>query len=88
MAEPYMTIAEINAKYPNSWVLIGNPTLTRYNEVRGGYVVFHAASREEYYRLIETWDDPTVKETASWYTGEVGKWTDEALSTDAEPGAA
>jgi hypothetical protein len=25
MAEQYMTMAEIEAKYPNEWVLIANP---------------------------------------------------------------
>jgi hypothetical protein len=45
MNEPYLTIAEINAKYPNQWVLLANPTLTRLHEVRGGHVLFHTADR-------------------------------------------
>jgi hypothetical protein len=70
MNEPYLTIAEINAKYPNQWVLLANPTLTRLHEVRGGHVLFHTADRLELYRWFEALpDDPAVREFASWYTG-------------------
>jgi hypothetical protein len=88
MAEPYLTLAEIKAKYPNEWVLIGNPTLTRYDEVRGGCVILHCTTRDEFYRLFEEWPgDPAIKHTASLYTGEV-RWVDEIVPTSAEPGAA
>jgi hypothetical protein len=89
MAEPYLTIAEINAKYPNSWVLIGNPTTRgRSLAATGGQVIFHCATRDEFYQRFEAWPgDPAIKHTASWYTGEVGgRW--EVLPADTEPGAA
>lgn len=70
MAEPYMTIAEIEARYPNEWVFIANPTLRRNGTgPTGGVVVVHSPDLSEYYRLIGEWDDPTIKRTASWYTG-------------------
>jgi hypothetical protein len=70
MAEPpYMTMAEIEAKYPDQWVLIANPKLTRYQEVIGGCVVLHSTDRTEFLRLVGQWDDPAVKHIASWYTG-------------------
>ena len=87
MYGPYLTIAEITAQYPDRWILIGNPTLTRYQEVRGGHVILHAAGRDEYYRLMSEWDDPAVKHLASWYTGEIGNGMDEILPPDAEPEA-
>jgi hypothetical protein len=69
MSEPYLTIAEIEAQYPNEWVLIANPKKDRSNRVVGGFVILHAPTRDEYYRLIEEWDDPDVKHTAALYTG-------------------
>ncbi len=69
MAEPYMTMAEIEAKYPNEWVLIANPKMSKFQWVVGGYVVVHSSNRAEFYRMVGEWDDPEVKHTASWYTG-------------------
>lgn len=69
MYGPYLTIAEINAKYPNEWVLLANPTKNRQG-VTGGYVILRALDRAEYYRLLDGWDDPEIKHLASWYTGE------------------
>jgi hypothetical protein len=69
MSEPYLTVAQITAKYPNAWVFLANPKLDRGNHVLGGHVVLHAPTRAEYYRLIDQWDDPDVKHTASLYTG-------------------
>jgi hypothetical protein len=83
MYGPYLTIAEINAKYPNEWVFLANPTATRYHEVTGGYVILHAADRAEYLRLVGEWDDPQIKHLASHYTGEIKGI--EILPADAEP---
>jgi len=41
MYGPYMTIAEITAKYPDEWVFLANPTTSRQG-VTGGYVILHA----------------------------------------------
>lgn len=46
MSEPYSTLAEIEAKYPAEWVLIDRPRLTKYQELRGGYVVCHDRNRD------------------------------------------
>ena len=70
MAEPYMTMAELEARYPNAWVFIINPTHRRkWGALTGGCVVFHCPDRAEFLRMIGEWEDPTVKHTASWYTG-------------------
>lgn len=69
MSEPYLTVAEIEAKYPNEWVLLANPKKDRSNRVVGGFVILHAPTRAEYYRLIDQWDDPDVKHIASHFTG-------------------
>ncbi len=85
MSRPYLTIAQIETKYPDEWVLIANPTLARYNQVRGGYVVLHSASRDEFDRLFEEWPgESAIKHLASWYTGASGgAW--EVLPPDAKP---
>ena len=47
MSVPYMTLAEIYAKYPNEWVVNDRPKKGWGGEVRGGYVVAHAADNDE-----------------------------------------
>ena len=70
MAEPYLTMAEIEARYPNEWVFLINPTHRRkWGALTGGCVVFHSPDRAEFLRMVGEWDDPSVKHTASWYTG-------------------
>ena len=92
MYGPYLTTAEINAKYPNEWVLLGNPTNRRQSlEPTGGVVVLHAATRDEFYRLFEEWPgDPAIRETASHYTGHIGWRYGTVIPDDGktEPGAA
>lgn len=70
MYGPYLTVAELKAKYPNSLLLLANPKSTRYHEPLGGHVVLHAPTREEFDRLCEAWDDPEVKHLANLWTGE------------------
>jgi hypothetical protein len=90
MAEPYMTMAEIEAKYPNEWVFIANTTTGRGSLApTGGIVVFHSPDRVEFVRMRGEWNgwgDPAYRHTASWYTGKdpVG----ELLPVEQEPGAA
>ncbi|QJW94337.1 hypothetical protein [Frigoriglobus tundricola] len=79
MYGPYLTIAEINAKYPNTLVLLGNPTRSRQGGT-GGHVILHATDRAEFYRLLDGWDDPDVKHLASWYTGAISTSTSSAVS--------
>ena len=87
MYGPYMTIAEITAKYPDEWVFLANPTTSRQG-VTGGYVILHAPDRAEFLRRIGEWDDPEVKHLASWYTGDPCEGLGEILPADTEPGAA
>ena len=87
MGEPYLTTAEIEAKYPNEWVLIANPTKRRRSqEVTGGHVILHSPDHAEFLRMVGEWDDPEIKHLASWYTGKFP--VDELLPADPEPGAA
>lgn len=68
MAEPYMTMAEIEAKYPNEWVFLANPTSRGKSlEVTGGCVVLHCTDRAEFIRRV--FDFPEVKDGALLFTG-------------------
>src|SRR4051794_9614569 len=53
MGGQYLTLAEIEAQYPNEWVLIDRPRTTKYQEVLGGYVVCHSKDREAITRAID-----------------------------------
>ena len=82
---PYMTMAEIKAKYPDEWVFLANPTADRNQEVTGGHIIVHSADPAEYRRLVEEYPEiPDVRHFASWYTGEP-KDDFEFLPLDAEP---
>jgi hypothetical protein len=52
MAEPYLTMAEIEAKYPNEWVLIDNPNTTKYQQVLGGHVIYHGPDKLALYDVM------------------------------------
>lgn len=53
MASEYLTIAEIDQKYPNEWVLLTEPKVNQKTcEVFGGRVVLHATTRAEFDRLL------------------------------------
>jgi hypothetical protein len=82
MYGPYLTIAEIKAKYPNALVLLANPTKNRQG-VTGGHVIFHAPDRAEFDRKCDAWDDPAVRHLAIHWTGEPERL--EILPPDAEP---
>jgi hypothetical protein len=86
MAE-YMTMPEIEAKYPNEWVFLANPTTKRGSLApTGGLVLLHCADRAEFYRRIEEWGgDPAVQHVASWYTGKITRGLWEGLATEADP---
>ena len=89
MYGPYLTIAEIKAKYPNALVMLGNPTTRgRSLEPTGGYVLFHAADRAEFNRKFEEWpDDPNIKHFATLYTGKVSWDPDVIFPSYRDPGA-
>jgi hypothetical protein len=60
-------MAEIEAKYPNQWVLLDKPETTKYQEVMGGYLVMHSTDRQEFTRLVFNY--PEVVDGAILYTG-------------------
>lgn len=67
MSEPYLTMTEIEAKYPNQWVLIDQVKIGRYQQVLGGVVAAHTANRDEMDRqMVEYPGNSTI---AVHYTG-------------------
>ena len=58
MGEQYLTMAEIEKRFPNEWVLIDRPKTTRYQEVLGGYVVYHGPDKLELYRKVDELPKP------------------------------
>jgi hypothetical protein len=69
MAEPYLTMAEIEAKYPNEWVLIDKLKKGRDGFAVGGVVVAHGVDREVVYRATEGL--PIPRDVAVFYTGPI-----------------
>ena len=45
-----MTRAEIEAQFPDEWVLIDEPLKDQYQHVQGGRVLCHSKDRDEVYR--------------------------------------
>jgi hypothetical protein len=83
MNEPYMTMAEIEAKYPNEWVLIDKPTSERDSlTVTGGTVVFHCHDRAEFIRRV--FDFPEVRDGAIQYIGRFPDPDDEVIPVEQE----
>jgi hypothetical protein len=54
----YLSLAEIEAKYPNEWVLIDRPKVGRDQSIAGGYVLAHDQSRDEVERVVESLPRP------------------------------
>jgi hypothetical protein len=52
MGERYVTLAEIEAAYPNQWVLIVKIRSDRYQNMLGAHVVAAGPDREELYRQL------------------------------------
>lgn len=69
MAGEYLSMAEIEAKYPNEWVLIDRPKVDRRQRLLGGVVVAHAVEREPVEDHIGSLPRPF--DIAVWYTGRV-----------------
>jgi hypothetical protein len=74
-----LTINQIKSKYPNQWILIGNPELSE-PEINGSIlskltqgIVLYASKdkRELAYKAKEL--KATVKKTACIYTGEISQ---------------
>lgn len=71
MTEPYLTLAEIERRYPNEWVLLDRVRSDRRHELLGGHVLFHSADRAEFDRLLASVPPGTgePRHFASVYTG-------------------
>lgn len=52
MTEQYLTIAEIEAKYPNQWVLVSHLKKGRDGFAVGGVVFMHTPDRAEFDRRL------------------------------------
>jgi hypothetical protein len=50
--DKFMTIAEIESRYQNEWILLENPETNEALEVLSGRVLFHSADREEFDRKM------------------------------------
>lgn len=73
MGSEYLTMAEIDARYPNEWVLIASPKFRRrwgelIGELLGGFVVLHSDVRDEFDRRLLEFTGNGM--TAVHYTGE------------------
>lgn len=64
-----LTIDEINRRYPDEFVLIGNPVTDESLEVLSGTVLYHGNDRQEMYRVAKAL--PAPKRIATHYTGEL-----------------
>ena len=67
MSAEYLTIAQIEAAYPNEWVLVSELTKGADGFALGGSVAGHDAQREAIHRLAM--DLPPRAEFAVFYAG-------------------
>ncbi len=61
-----LTSAEIEAKYPNEWILLVHPALDKDLEVLSGVVVCHSKNRDDVYRKLA---DLKPDDSALMFTG-------------------
>ena len=69
MANSYLTMAEIEAKYPNEWVLVDKLKKGRDDMAVGGTVVAHGTEREAVYRAAGAL--PVPRDVALYHTGPI-----------------
>lgn len=69
MTAPYLTMAEIEARYPNQWVLVDQLMKNHDGMAVGGTVVAHSSEREAVYRIARSL--PTPRDIAIFYTGAI-----------------
>ena len=74
MNDPYLTLAEIEQRFPNEWVMLRDPRVDRRTQAAvGGYLLFHSGDRAEFDRLIRAVPPNTSgvpQHFACVYTGE------------------
>ena len=84
MSEQYLTMAEIEAKYPDEWVLVDKPTVDTLDDVLGGRVVWHHADRDEFDRGLPS---HPLADSAIFFAGVlhpepvmvISVWTDDSI---------
>lgn len=80
MAGDRLTWAEIEARYPNEWVLVERLTLDRHGFMQSGRVLFHSSDREAVYdRATEL---PPPVSIALRYTGTPALAADEEFALE------
>lgn len=66
-AADVLTVAQIYDRYPEEWMLVGDPTTTEMHDVLSGTILWHSKSRDEVYKKAIELRPKTV---AYLYTGE------------------
>jgi hypothetical protein len=61
-----LTVAQIEARYPNEWVLVGDPETDKALEVRRGRVLCHSKDHAEFERQVI---QARFRRAATLYTG-------------------
>ncbi len=46
----FVTVAQVEAMYPDEWVLLGDVKYDQKKQVVGGVILFHGHSREKMYQ--------------------------------------
>lgn len=64
-----LTVAEIHARFPGEWVLLGEPQTDTHQGVQAGTMLCHGKDREEVYRKAMEVKEP--RHIAIFYTGPV-----------------
>jgi hypothetical protein len=52
LVNEFLTIAEIEDRYPSEWILIEDPITSDENGLESGRVVFHSPDRDEMHRKV------------------------------------
>lgn len=61
-----LTMAEIEARYPNEWILIDDPVTDEYLRVKSGRVVLHDSDKEAFDERARS---IKIRRSAFIYTG-------------------
>jgi hypothetical protein len=53
MADEVVTMAEMEKRYPDEWVLIGQPQTDKYQQVLSGIVLHHSKDHDEVWKRAQ-----------------------------------
>ena len=67
-----LTIADIESRYPDEWILVGDPQVDAHLRVTRGIVLAHSMDRDEVYRRAAAL---RPKHSAFLYTGRIPERT-------------